>query len=64
MRIPAFSAPHLEEKALTYIHEFSKAHTIVIDIRQNSGDSTPSQLVSALMDTGADPVLEKAMELI
>ena len=50
IRIPAFSYPSLEQKALDYVRQFESAKTLIIDVRNNSGGIPPKRLIQALMD--------------
>ncbi|MBW7455237.1 S41 family peptidase [Paenibacillus sepulcri] len=50
IRIPSFTQPIYEERALGLVNEYQHASTIVIDLRGNGGGSTPVQLTRRLMD--------------
>jgi len=50
IRIPAFSYPPFEQKALDYVRQFQNAKTLIIDVRNNSGGLPPKRLIRALMD--------------
>ncbi|CAM4287857.1 hypothetical protein BAMA_04030 [Bacillus manliponensis] len=50
MKIPSFNHPRFEESAVQHMNEFMAAQTLIIDVRGNSGGSTPIQLVKKLMN--------------
>lgn len=50
MKIPSFNHPRFEESALQQLNEFMNAKTLIIDVRGNSGGSTPIQFVKKLMN--------------
>lgn len=50
IKIPNFGQNNFQDKALEYINEFSKAKMIIIDVRGNTGGSTPEILISKLMN--------------
>lgn len=50
MKIPSFNHPRFEESALQNMNEFMNANTLIIDVRGNSGGSTPVHLVKKLMN--------------
>jgi len=50
IRIPAFSYPQFEEKALAFVRQFQNAKTLILDVRNNAGGIQPKQLIHALMD--------------
>ncbi|MDE1834993.1 MAG: hypothetical protein KGJ23_00085 [Euryarchaeota archaeon] len=50
LRIPSFGAPDHERRAIELTHHFQQASTIVIDVRGNTGGSTPTLLLPRLMD--------------
>ncbi|MGC9780085.1 MAG: hypothetical protein HZR80_12645 [Candidatus Heimdallarchaeota archaeon] len=50
IKIPSFNEPRFEEKAVDYCKDFLKTKKIIIDVRGNSGGSTPSKLHKQLMN--------------
>jgi len=50
IRIPSFMGPDLEKRALELAQEYRGASLLIVDVRGNSGGSTPSQLTAFLMD--------------
>ncbi len=48
--IRSFSEPEFEQRAIDFITQHQDAKTLIIDVRGNSGGSTPVFLVNALMD--------------
>ncbi|MHB1435636.1 MAG: S41 family peptidase [Thermoplasmata archaeon] len=50
LRIPSFGDPAHEARALQLLRRYRRAEAIVIDVRGNTGGSTPSGLIGALMD--------------
>lgn len=50
VRVPSFLRPEFEETAIDFVREYSKAESLVIDLRGNRGGNTPRRLISALMD--------------
>jgi len=50
IKIPSFGMPEMEEKALEYVEEYFDSDTIIIDLRQNSGGSSPMRLIRKLMN--------------
>lgn len=50
IRIPSFSYPEFETKALDYVRQFQNAETLMIDVRNNAGGIPPKQLIRALMN--------------
>lgn len=50
IRIPSFFGPEYEKRAIELLHEFDAAAALIIDVRDNMGGSTPSDLTSRLMD--------------
>ncbi|NOG47093.1 MAG: hypothetical protein HND50_17765 [Calditrichaeota bacterium] len=50
IKIPAWSENRFEKKALLLLSKFKNAHSLVIDVRNNSGGSSPLKLIGALME--------------
>ncbi len=50
IRIPSFFASGYEKRAIELLNEFHSAEALIIDVRDNMGGSTPSDLTSLLMD--------------
>lgn len=50
IRIPSFSYPEFEMKALDYVRQFHSAKTLILDLRNNAGGIPPKQLIQALMN--------------
>ena len=50
IRIPSFSYPQFEVKALDYVRQFQSAKTLMIDLRNNAGGIPPKRLIQSLMD--------------
>lgn len=50
LRIPGFWKPEFEEHAMKAISEHRRAGSLIIDVRDNHGGSSPSDLVRTLMD--------------
>lgn len=50
MKIPSFNHPSFEKSALQNMNEFMNANTLIIDVRENGGGSTPVHLVKKLMN--------------
>ena len=50
VRIPSFFRPEYEKRALELVRQYSSAAVLIVDVRGNSGGSTPSGLTSLLMD--------------
>jgi carboxyl-terminal processing protease len=50
LRIPSFSNPQDEEKAVEFVKQHSQAKRLIIDVCGNGGGSTPGRLIRALMD--------------
>lgn len=50
VRVPSWDDPRFEERALELLEEYRDAAGLVIDVRRNSGGSTPVRLISALME--------------
>jgi carboxyl-terminal processing protease len=49
IHIPSFQGPQFELAAIDQIKRFSGARTIIIDVRGNSGGTTPERLLNALI---------------
>lgn len=49
IRIPSFDDPKYEETAIAAIRGVENAHPILLNLRDNSGGSPPSNLLSAIM---------------
>lgn len=50
VRIPSFADPAFEAEAVTLVERFGDAETLIVDVRGNTGGSTPNALLQALMD--------------
>jgi len=50
IKIPSFGEPHFENDALELVKRYKKAPALIIDVRGNTGGSTPGKLIQALMD--------------
>jgi carboxyl-terminal processing protease len=50
IQIPAFGQPHFEQRALNYLVAFREAPVLIVDVRGNTGGTTPNDLVQHLMD--------------
>jgi carboxyl-terminal processing protease len=50
IKIPSFGEPRFENDALELVKRYKKARALIIDVRGNTGGSTPSHLIQALMD--------------
>jgi carboxyl-terminal processing protease len=50
VRVPSWTDPRFEERALELLAEYRDAAGLVIDVRGNNGGSTPEELTAALMD--------------
>ena len=50
IRIPSFSTPEHEKRAVELLAGFRTAPVLIVDVRGNTGGSTPGQLTSLLMD--------------
>ncbi|EQD51208.1 peptidase, S41 family, partial [mine drainage metagenome] len=50
VRIPSFGDPKHEARALELVKDFHEASAILVDVRGNTGGSTPERLIEALMD--------------
>jgi carboxyl-terminal processing protease len=50
IRVPSWSQPRFEERAVELLREFAGAATLIVDVRGNSGGSTPVTFTSLLMD--------------
>jgi carboxyl-terminal processing protease len=50
IRIPSFLAPQFQTDAIEYVKRYAEAACLIIDVRGNSGGSTPGVLIQALMN--------------
>jgi carboxyl-terminal processing protease len=50
VRLPSFSTPDHEKRAIELVREYKHAAALIIDVRGNGGGSTPDDLYKALMD--------------
>ncbi len=50
IKIPSFGEPRFENDALELVKRYKNATALIIDVRGNTGGSTPSKLIQALMD--------------
>jgi carboxyl-terminal processing protease len=50
IQIPSFDNRKFEDSALIALENMKHAKTLIIDVRNNGGGSTPSKLISALMN--------------
>ena len=50
VRVPSFSEPVFEKRAVELVREYAKAAALIVDVRGNSGGSTPRELTTALMN--------------
>lgn len=50
IRIPSFMGPEFEKMALDLAQEYRNAAALIVDVRGNSGGSTPEKLTAFLMD--------------
>jgi carboxyl-terminal processing protease len=50
IRVPSWAQPRFEQRAVELLEEFRTAGAIVVDVRGNSGGSTPVTFTSMLMD--------------
>jgi carboxyl-terminal processing protease len=57
VRIPRFTPSHFEERALELVEEFESAPTLIVDVRDNTGGSTPAQLIRYLLKQPARDVV-------
>jgi carboxyl-terminal processing protease len=60
IKIPTFSEPRFEERAIELLNKYWKAPALIIDLRGNGGGSTPSRLTKLLMDRPYRWWLERA----
>lgn len=58
--IPSFSNISYEKEAIKLVHQFKKAHSIIIDLRGNGGGNTPLELIDLLMDRPYKSWLERS----
>jgi len=50
IKIPSFGEFRFENEAIEFVKKFKDAHSLIFDIRSNSGGSTPGRLIDILMD--------------
>ncbi len=50
IRIPSFGDPRHEERAISLVQRFQRGKALILDVRGNSGGSTPERLLNRLMD--------------
>ena len=50
IKIPSFNSPEFQNDALELLRQFKNAPTLIVDVRGNSGGSTPEKLTAALMN--------------
>ena len=50
IRIPSFAGPENERRAVDLAGRFRQATTLIVDVRGNTGGTTPARLLGALMD--------------
>ncbi len=50
IKIPGFSSPVFEKRAIEYVKSFRGARVLIIDVRRNGGGTTPGELVDVLQD--------------
>lgn len=50
IRVPSWDKPRFQERALELLEEYEEADGLVVDVRGNSGGSTPVDFISALME--------------
>jgi carboxyl-terminal processing protease len=50
VRVHSFSEPAFEKRAIELVREYEKAAALVVDVRGNSGGSTPQELTKRLMN--------------
>ena len=50
VKIPSFNKPAFENDALEQLKQYNNAAAIIVDVRGNTGGSTPSRLTAALMN--------------
>jgi carboxyl-terminal processing protease len=50
IKIPSFGNPSFEEDAVSLVKTFQSAKTLILDVRNNNGGSTPESLIRLLMD--------------
>jgi carboxyl-terminal processing protease len=49
VRVPSFFGPQFEKRAVELVREYEKAPALIVDVRANSGGSTPGELTRRLM---------------
>ena len=50
IKIPSFSTPNMEHTAVEFVENFIKSDTLILDLRENRGGSSPMKLTSKLMN--------------
>ncbi len=50
IKIPSFAEPKYEKAALNYLNKMKSLRTVIIDLRDNNGGSTPKNLLSKLLN--------------
>jgi len=50
VRVPSFIDPQFEKRAVELVREYESAPALIVDVRANSGGSTPQELTRRLMD--------------
>ncbi len=50
IKVPSFNHPDFENAALDCISRYAQAHCLIVDVRGNTGGSTPGKLVRRLMN--------------
>lgn len=51
VKIPSFNKPEFEQAALDFIDRHLQARSMIVDVRGNTGGSTPGRLLRKLMNT-------------
>jgi carboxyl-terminal processing protease len=50
VRVPSFMEPQFEKRAVELVREYADAPALIVDVRENSGGSTPQELTKRLMN--------------
>lgn len=50
LSVSSFNRPDIEETALELVDEYGRAEALIVDVRGNTGGSTPVRLIRKLMD--------------
>ena len=50
IKIPSFRLPKYEKEAIEFLQSYSGSKGLIIDVRENTGGTTPLNLISKLMD--------------